>query len=122
MVNYALLQQERPVKSGNGHIDPNNQSMIAHINQHAIRGTQSQSPDNKVNHSMIQSNASANTTVHNQTFYMAERLKKKNNNAIPNRPVSIDDNLNNIVIASTNDSRVEEILPNVSRHSNNKSA
>lgn len=53
---------------------------------------------------------------------MAERLKKKTNNVIGHRPVSIDENLGNVVISSTNESRVEELLPNVQRHNNNKSA
>jgi hypothetical protein len=45
---------------------------------------------------------------------MAERMKKTGHNAHQlNRPVSIDENVGNMVIASTNDSRVEEILPNV---------
>lgn len=36
---------------------------------------------------------------------MADRLKK-NNNAHLNRPVSIDENMGNMIISSTNDSRV----------------
>jgi hypothetical protein len=57
--------------------------------------------------------------MHNQTFYMADRLKK--NQIFLNRPVSIDDNANNMIIQSTNDSKIQDILPNVQRQSNNKS-
>jgi hypothetical protein len=53
---------------------------------------------------------------------MAERLKKKTYNDVGNRPISIDENIGQVVIQSTNDSRVEELLPNVQRQSNNKSA
>jgi hypothetical protein len=49
---------------------------------------------------------------------MAERMKK---NANLNRPVSIDETMGNMIISSNNDSRIQEILPNVQRHSNNKS-
>ena len=38
---------------------------------------------------------------------MAERLKKNNAAAAGiNRPVSIDENVNNIILSSTNDSRI----------------
>ena len=53
---------------------------------------------------------------------MADRLKKNNhhhNNF--NRPASIDENVGNMIISSTNDSRVREMLPTVSRTNNNKS-
>jgi hypothetical protein len=54
--------------------------------------TQSQSPNSRVgNISNFQSNVSANTTMANQNFYMAERLKKKGPN-FQQRPVSIDEN------------------------------
>lgn len=49
---------------------------------------------------------------------MAERLKK---NQGLNRPVSIDENVGNMIISSTNDSRIQEILPTVQRQNNNKS-
>ncbi len=41
--------------------------------------------------------------MNTQTFYMAERLKK---NQGFNRPSSIDENVNNMIISSTNDSRI----------------
>ena len=90
----------------------------------------SQSPNSRVlNITNIQSNASASATTNGQqTFYMAERLKK-NHAQITNaangllkgshyRHGSVDDKLSSLggsgaVIQSTNDSRVEEILPNV---------
>lgn len=50
--------------------------------------------------------ASAGAPINNnQTFFMAERLKK-NNQVNMNRPVSIDENIGNMIIASTNDSRI----------------
>lgn len=45
---------------------------------------------------------------------MADRLKKNNHNNY-NRPVSIDENVGKMIISSTNDSRINEILPNVTR-------
>lgn len=51
---------------------------------------------------------------------MADRLKKNAHNNF-NRPASIDENVGNMIISSTNDSRVREMLPTVSRQNNNKS-
>jgi hypothetical protein len=65
-------------------------------------------------------NSSANNM--DTTFFMADRMKKNNPIKFQQyRPSSIDESLNNVVIKSTNDSRIEEMLPNVSRHNGNKS-
>jgi hypothetical protein len=71
-----------------------------------IRATQSQSPKSKgLNIASIQSNASAG--LPNQTFYMAERIKR-NNPIHLNRPASLDENggPGKMIITSTNDSRI----------------
>ncbi len=52
-----------------------------------------------------------------QTYFMADRIKKKHGVFLKshhNRHGSVDDKADNIIISSTNDSRVEDILPNVS--------
>ena len=102
------------MKSGNGlgeTFSLQDQSYQAQVS----RVAQSQSPNSRgAPMATFQSNVSANTTVANQHFYMAERLKKKGGNV---RPVSIDENQ---VLTSTNDSRVQEVLPNETRQ-NNKS-
>ena len=70
----------------------------------------------------LHTNASAGSTINSgqQTFYMAERLKKNGNAAgifMKNHHVrhgSVDENCGGaMVIQSTNDSRVDEMLPNV---------
>lgn len=66
----------------------------------------------------IQSNASAGATINSgqQTFYMADRLKKTGgtNPYIKHiRHGSVDENNQGILIQSTNDSRVEEMLPSM---------
>lgn len=55
----------------------------------------------------------------NQTFFMADRMRKQGgSNATGNRPLSIDE-MNTtqagIMLQSTNDSRIHEMLPNVNQ-------
>lgn len=81
----------------------------------AGRGGNSISPTS--NARGVTGNASAGQSQHQQTFYMADRLKKSHNAAAVylkhNRHGSVDDKPAE-VIQSTNDSRVEEMLPTVS--------
>mmetsp|Transcript_4103 Transcript_4103/g.6119 ORF Transcript_4103/g.6119 Transcript_4103/m.6119 type:complete len:89 (-) Transcript_4103:570-836(-) len=54
----------------------------------------------------------------NQTFFMADRMRKQGgSNAVGgNRPLSIDEmNTTGIILQSTNDSRIHEMLPNVNQ-------
>jgi hypothetical protein len=68
----------------------------------------------------IQSNASAGATINagQQTFYMADRMKKTGmatNAYIKHlRHGSVDENNQGMMIQSTNDSRVEDMLPSMS--------
>ncbi len=83
---------------------------------------QSGSPNSRIV-ANIQSNASAGVTGGQQTFYMADRLKKTGGGAFLKnqthiRHGSVDDH--HQVIASTNDSRVEDMLPTVSQISQGK--
>lgn len=76
----------------------------------------SSSPNSRIlNVANIQSNASAGVTGGQQTFYMADRLKKTGGAFLKNqthiRHGSVDEQ--HQIIASTNDSRVEDMLPNV---------
>lgn len=76
-----------------------------------FRGAQSQSPTQRVNGMLGAQKA-------NQTFFMADRMRKQTgtNGATNNRPLSIDE-MNSthagIMLQSTNDSRIHEMLPNV---------
>ncbi|CDW85359.1 protein kinase domain containing protein [Stylonychia lemnae] len=122
LTNYAQIQQiqDRPTKSGNGF---ETKAFQQRQYQGVIRATQSQSPDSKIIslEAKDKMTASAGAPLNNnQTLFMADRLRK--NNHQNNRPSSIDENLGNMIIASTNDSRIQEILPNVQRSNNNKSA
>lgn len=54
----------------------------------------------------------------NQTFYMADRMRGqgKNGAANNNRPLSFDEmNQTGMIIQSNNDSRIHEMLPNVTK-------
>ena len=81
----------------------------------------SQSPNSRIlNMTNIQSNASAGSTINSgmQTFYMADRLKKTGaaNFYLKHfRHGSVDENTQGMMIQSTNDSRVEEMLPNMAQ-------
>eukprot|EP00347_Sterkiella_histriomuscorum_P006616 403352090 len=133
LANYNYQQQDmndRPTKSGTVNLETLAQSMISQNTKHhqaVIRATQSQSPTSKLMNLNINMHTNASATVgiqnQNNTFYMADRLNKKNQNHNNhfNRPVSIDENVGNMIISSTNDSRIHEILPNVQRQTNNKS-
>jgi len=80
------------------------------INTNNYRGAQSQSPTQRVNGML-------GAQKPNQTFFMADRMRKQGaNNAANNRPLSIDE-MNSthagIMLQSTNDSRIHEMLPTV---------
>ena len=53
----------------------------------------------------------------NQTFFMADRMRKQGgSNAAGNRPLSIDEmntTHHGVMLQSTNDSRIHEMLPHV---------
>lgn len=56
----------------------------------------------------------------NQTFFMADRMRKQGggSNAAGNRPLSIDEmntTHQGVLLQSTNDSRIHEMLPNVNQ-------
>lgn len=80
------------------------------------RGVNGNSSSPTSNGRVTNGNASAGQSLNQQTFYMADRLKKSQNAAAVylkhNRHGSVDDKQAEI-IQSTNDSRVEEMLPNV---------
>jgi len=54
----------------------------------------------------------------NQTFYMADRMRGQGKGAAANnnRPLSFDEmNTTGMIIQSNNDSRIHEMLPNVTK-------
>lgn len=60
----------------------------------------------------------------NQTFFMADRMRKQGgSNAAGNRPLSIDEmntTHHGVMLQSTNDSRIHEMLPHVNGQANTK--
>ena len=82
-------------------------TLVHQTNQLQFRGVQSQSPTYRVNE-MLQ------TQKPNQTFF-ADRMRKQGG-VYDNRPLSIDEmntTQTGIMLASTNDSRIQDMLPTV---------
>jgi hypothetical protein len=90
---------------------------LVHQNN-GFRAVQSQSPTHKVNGML-------NTQKPNQTFFMVDRMRKQGgaNNAQSNRPLSIDEmntTQTGMMLQSTNDSRIQEMLPGVQKQQFNQ--